>query len=305
MEPEENEGHLPVLKDELVEYLALSQSDTVIDATIGFGGHAEVVLNELGSDGELIGFEKDPGVFQQAGQKFKSDSRVRVINCSYIALDEEVSLCDAIYFDLGICSYHLQNAGRGFSFRKPSEPFDCRFNPESERPPAWKIINKSSRDRLREILREFGEVRFLGPVLKELCEKRPVKTVGDIVSAVEAVVYPPKRRGELARVFQAFRIAVNRELDELRQGLESALDLLKRGGRLVVISFHSLEDRIVKHFFREASRECICPPELPVCACDQEKICNVVTQSPVIPEKEEIEANSKASSAKLRAVEKI
>lgn len=299
--------HQPVLKAELVEFLDLSQSDTVIDATFGFGGHAEAVLEKLGSAGRLVGFERDPQVVGRIPSQFREDDRVEIVNESYTSLKRHLGSTspDAIYFDVGICSYHLETAERGFSFQDRGEPFDCRFNPNGDRPPAWKLVNESSPDRLRQILQEFGEVRFLGPVVEELLERRPVETVGDVVAAVEEVVYPHNLNGELARVFQAFRIAVNRELEELRQGLEIALEQLASSGRMVVISFHSLEDRIVKHFFRDAARECICPPELPVCACDKEKTCEVVTKSPIRPSEEEIEANSRASSAKLRTVKKV
>ncbi|MFP4686638.1 MAG: 16S rRNA (cytosine(1402)-N(4))-methyltransferase RsmH, partial [bacterium] len=274
------------------------------------GGHAAAVLEQLDQRGLLVGFERDPAVFKSIPAHLKKDSRVELINCSYWFMKRElerlgIEEVDVIYFDLGICSYHLEHSKRGFSFQNREEPFDCRFNAESDTPPAWKLINDSSPAQIKKILRQYGEVRQPAAIVYAIEERKPVKKVSDICEAVEKAVIPPRQKGELARVFQAFRIAVNRELVELESSLETALDLLAEGGRLAVISFHSLEDRIVKHFFREQARDCICPPQLPVCACDKKARCRVVNRSPIIPGKEEIEANPRARSAKLRVAEKI
>ncbi len=304
-----NEGHRAVLVDELLEHLDLKQSNKVIDATFGFGGHGRAVLGELDSSGRLYGFEKDPEIYKRAVEKFKDDRRTKIYNRSYhyltrVAEEEDFKPINAVYFDLGICSFHLEKSGRGFSFRNDDEPFDCRFNPDSSVRSAREILNNVSPAELRRILVENGEVRRPAPVVRSLLKARPVEKVGEVKEAVERVVYPPHRSGELARVFQAFRIEVNEELSRLADSLNQALELLVPGGRLAVISFHSLEDRIVKKFFRRQSEDCVCPPELPVCACEKQKKCNVVTQSPVQPGKEEIEVNPRARSAKLRVAEK-
>ncbi len=302
--------HVPVLVDELLEQIDLSQSDKVIDATFGTGGHATAVLEKIGDRGLLIGFERDPAVFKSIPDRLKNDPRVKLFNCPYWFMQREIKrlgleAVDAIYFDLGICSYHLEESKRGFSFQNKEEPFDCRFNAESDTLPAWKLINESSPAAIKKILQEYGEVRQPSAIVHAIQRAKPVKKVADIYSAVDAAVIPPRRRGELTRVFQAFRIAVNEELTRLESSLDSALDLLTDGGRLAVISFHSLEDRIVKHYFRDQATDCICPPDLPVCACEKEAKCRVVNRSPIIPGKEEVEANPRARSAKLRAAEKI
>ncbi|MGM0380392.1 MAG: 16S rRNA (cytosine(1402)-N(4))-methyltransferase RsmH [bacterium] len=304
------EGHRAVLVGELLQYLALKQSNKVIDATFGFGGHARAVLDCLGPAGRLFGFERDPEVYERVAQDFASEERVQIYNRSYHQLEqvvekENIHPVDAVYFDLGICSFHLGESGRGFSFQNDEEPFDCRFDPEGVNPPAYELLNNSSAGELRRILVENAEVRRSKQIVRSLMSARPLKKAGEVKAAVEEVVYPPHRSGELARVFQAFRIEVNEEISRLEDSLHQALDVLAPGGRLAVISFHSLEDRIVKKFFRRQAQSCVCPPELPVCACDKEQVCSVVTQSPIQPKKEEIEVNSRARSAKLRVAEKI
>ncbi len=301
--------HVPVLVGELLEQLDLEQSDTVIDATFGFGGHARAVLEQLGPDGRLVGMERDPEVFERAREDFESDPRVTLIQSSYVELQdrleaEGISSVDAVYFDLGICSYHLERSGRGFSYQNRDDPFDLRFDPDSPGPTAAEWLNNASPSELRSILRDYGELRRLNAVCRALLEARPVDTVGDVVEALERVVPPPGRRAEWARVFQAFRLVVNQELDHLREGLTRAFSHLRSGGRIAVIGFHSLEDRIVKQSFREWANDCVCPPDFPVCACDAVRRCRVLSRSPIQPTREEVEANSRARSAKLRAAEK-
>jgi len=296
-------GHQPVLKRELVELIDLSQSDMVIDATFGFGGHAAEVLERLGTEAKLIGFERDPEVFSRIPEFFRADERVGLYNSSYCEMGRicKENSVDAIYFDLGICSYHLDRAGRGFSYRYLTDPLDLRFC-SKEGQPASALLNAAAPDRLLSIFGRFGELRFLKPIVRSICERRPLDTVEDLKKAVEAVVPPHMINREMARALQALRIEVNRELEQLRESLEMATRLLVSGGRLAVISFHSLEDRIVKHYFRSLEEDCICPPELPACACDAEKVADVVTQSPVTPGKEEVSVNPRSRSAKLRAV---
>ncbi len=296
--------HQPVLKRELVEILDLSQSDTVIDATFGFGGHAAEVVKRLGTGAKLIGFERDPEVFARIPDSFRRDERVELYNSSYCEMDNvgARNSVEAIYFDLGICSYHLDQAERGFSYRRPDDPLDLRFCDKKGRP-ASSLVNSATPEHLLSIFGQLGELRFLKPVVRSICERRPLETVGDLIMAVEAVVPPHMVNREMARALQALRIEVNRELKQLRQALKTAVQLLSQGGRLAVISFHSLEDRIVKHYFRSLEEDCVCPPDLPACACDAEKIADVVTQSPVRPGEEEVSVNPRARSAKLRAVQ--
>lgn len=302
--------HTPVLVCELLEQLDLSQSDTVIDATLGFGGHAEAILKRLGQQGRLIGMERDPEVFARVAERFGQDSRVFLCRDSFArmrgcAREHQVESADAVYFDLGLSSYHLDKASRGFSFQREDEPLDCRFDPTSDRPTAAEWLNHVSPKQLRSTLRESGEVRRLHRVTRALLETRPVETVGDVVRAVEGVYPPHKRQGGLARLFQAFRIEVNDELSHLKEGLRQALSLLCPGGKMGVISFHSLEDRIVKEFFRHEQRACVCPPDLPVCACDKQRRCRILTQSPIRASAEEVQNNPRARSARLRVAERV
>lgn len=299
--------HSPVLKQELLELLDLSQSDTVIDATFGFGGHAKAVLQQLGSRGSLIGFERDKEVFSHSISRFGDEKRVKLYNQSYGKMAELLSpgTISAIYFDLGICSFHLDHASRGFSFKKLQDPFDLRFAPGSSCEPAWQLVARSSYADLRRILQSYGELRFARPVARALALTERLKTVGEVVEIVRNIVPPHLLNKELARLFQAFRIVVNQELETLEQGLESAFHLLKPSGRMAVISFHSLEDRIVKRYFRRLEKACLCPPEIPVCACDKTRTARLLNRSPVIPKEQEVDINPRARSAKLRAVKKL
>lgn len=300
--------HRPVLLNELVDVLDLAQANTVIDATVGFGGHARAVLDELGPPGRLVGLERDPEIYDRVQSRFQDDRRVTIRNENYCrigmvaeALERTV---DAVYFDLGVNSFHFDSSSRGFSFNRESDELDMRFNPDGSAPSAREWINSVDSDRINDTLRRNGEVRASATIAEEICSRRPLTTVGDLRDAVEAVVPPPYRQGELARVFQAIRIEVNDELQHLEDALEQTLDLLEAGGRMAVISFHSLEDRTVKQFFRHEEKSCVCPPELPVCACDKEQTLTVHDRSPITPGKEEIEANSRARSAIMRIATK-
>lgn len=299
--------HVPVLVDELVDALDLQQSDTVIDATFGFGGHARRVLEHLGPTGRLVGFERDPDVCRRARRRFQGESRLELHRATYRDLEvhlEEDKWVDGVYFDLGMCSFHLESSGRGFSFRRHDEPLDCRFDPDSTAEPARELIARQEPQDLERLLREYGEVRQARAIVREIEKRQPIETVGELRACVEAIGLPPDvKRGELARVFQAFRIAVNDELDHLRRGLRAALEVLREHGRLAVIAYHSLEDRIVKQFFRHEAKACVCPPDFPVCACEKVQRCRVVTQSPVMPKEEETQTNPRARSARLRVAE--
>jgi 16S rRNA (cytosine1402-N4)-methyltransferase len=306
---ENGRTHRPVMLNELVDSLDLEQSNTVIDATFGFGGHAEAVLDRLGPSGHLYGFERDPTIHARARERFADDDRVTVFNENFRHLSEIVrrrvnGSVQAIYFDLGVNSFHFDESERGFSFERTEDPLDMRFDPDGSAPPAGEWLNSVDRDVLIETLKSHGEVRAAVSIADELVDRRPLNTVGDLRGAVEAIVPPPYRRGELARVFQAVRIEVNQELEHLEDGLEQAIECLEPGGRVSVISFHSLEDRTVKQLFRHEQLECVCPPELPVCACDKQRRLRVLDRSPMTPEREEIEANNRARSATMRIATK-
>ena len=301
--------HEPVLKQELLEYLDLSQSNTVIDATIGFGGHANAILQRLGEDGRLIGMERDPVIHARVSEILSSDPRVKIVHENYRNLGRVLNTVgidrvDAIYFDLGVNSYHLDQSTRGFSFEHDQDPLDMRFDPGTADDSAREYVNELSEDQLLRLLEEFGDVRHAHSVVRAIVDHRPLNTVADLRKAVEDAVPPPYRNAQLARVFQAIRIHVNQELEHLEEALETAVSQLRPGGRLAVISFHSGEDRIVKHFFREQEKDCVCPPDLPVCACEKTQSLSIINRSPLTPGKEEKEANSRSRSAKLRVAEK-
>lgn len=295
--------HTPVMVDELLEALDLEQSHTVIDATYGFGGHGSAVLAELGPGGRLIGFERDPEVYDRVRED-ADDPRLTLVNENYRhmgeSLPEDVGGVDSVYFDLGVSSFHFDTSERGFSFRRDEDPLDCRFDPDGNAPTGAEVLNRCKPDELRSLFREYGEVRNLEAVVGSILEDRPLETVEELREAVEKAVPYRDRSGELARVFQALRIFVNAELESLEEGLERALDLLSDGGRLAVISYHSLEDRRVKDFFRYEQKDCVCPPDLPVCACDKTRRLKVEDRSPITPQREEIEENPRARSATLR-----
>lgn len=303
-----SDRHQPVMVEELLDVLGLKQSNTVIDATIGFGGHARAVLEELGPDGRLIGFERDPNIYDLISDQFSDDSRVTIHNDSYRTMDRvlnsHVDTVDSIYFDLGLSSFHLDESDRGFSFDREDDRFDCRFDPSEAAPAAADVLNNATPSQLTDILKKYGEVRRLDSIREVLLESRPVETVAEVREALEKVIPSHKLHGEMARVFQAFRINVNNEIQHLKEGLEAALDSLKADGRMAVISYHSIEDRTVKQFFRYSAKECICPPDLPVCACDKTKRCEAASESPLTPSNEEVEENPRARSATLRAVRK-
>lgn len=302
--------HEPVMKRELLDQLDLEQSNTVIDATVGFGGHASAILDCLDSDGRLIGLERDPTVYARVKETFQNDPRVHIEQANYRQLDRVldslgIGSVDRIYFDLGVNSFHLDSCERGFSFERRKDPLDMRFNPEAGQLSVRDWLKDVSADELTRVLREHGDVRSANQLARSILSAEILESVGDLREAVEDVVPPPYRISQLARVFQALRIHTNRELEALKEGLETAVSRLKPGGRIAVISFHSGEDRIVKKFFRHQAKACICPPDLPVCACDKVQYLSVVTRSPLIPKKEEMEANTRARSAKLRVAEKI
>jgi 16S rRNA (cytosine1402-N4)-methyltransferase len=299
----DDEWHRPVMVDELLDALALTKTNTVIDATFGFGGHASNVLDVLGPEGKLIGFERDPEVAEKARQR-GWDHRVTLVNESYVRIRDWIRergiAPDAVYFDLGLSSFHLDESDRGFSYEDKGNRFDCRFDPESGQPAAFEVLNAAFPSELDTILEKYGEVRRRGLLREALLEARPVRSVSDVRLAIRDCLPPHKWKGEAARVFQAFRIYVNDELEHLQDGLEGVLNSLEPGGRLAAISYHSLEDRIVKEFLRHEQKECVCPPDLPKCACDKVKRCEVASESPLLPGREEVEANPRSRSAKLR-----
>ena len=301
--------HVPVLLPSVLTLLNVQSGGTYIDGTVGGGGHAAAILAASSPDGRLLGLDRDPAALEMAAQRLAPfGDRVTLRHGSFASLGslaEDVAPVDGILVDLGLSSMQLDSASRGFAFSRPG-PLDMRFDSTSPGPTAADLVNERSAKELADILYRYGEERQSRRIAWAIVAARPLHTTMELAEVVAAA--QGGRHGRIhpaTRTFQALRIAVNDELGALEAVLPQAVDLLAPGGRLVVISFHSLEDRIVKHYFRRESQDCVCPPDLPICACDHQARLKVLTSKPVRPDEEEVEANSRARSARLRAVERL
>ncbi len=307
---EEFPTHQPVLYHEIIHALRPQSPGRYVDATVGAGGHAWGILEASAPDGQLLALDKDPQALAIASQRLSVyHPRVILVHASYTQLREELSRIgwqqvNGIVFDLGVSSMQLDQAERGFSFLADGL-LDMRFDPTAGRSAA-DLVNRLSEDELTDLIWRYGEERHARRIAREICRSRPLETTRQLAQAVERAVGGRKERIHPAtRTFQALRIAVNDELRGLEQVLPDAVDVLASGGRLAVISFHSLEDRIIKQFFRRESRDCICPPEQPVCTCNHHATLREITRKPILPSMEEIATNPRARSAKLRVAEKL
>jgi len=304
--------HIPVLTSQVKEHLLIEPDGVYFDATIGTGGHAELILSELSSRGMLIGIDKDREAIEFVRsrlRKFRGRFRCAQLSFSEIPrlLDElKIKKVSGFLFDLGVCSLQLDNPERGFSYLEEG-PLDMRMD-QDQTISAYQVVNDYSLKDLVRIFKEYGEERFSSKVAKALSRKREkvkIKTTQELREIIESVIAPRNKIKSLSRIFQAIRIEVNRELEELKRGLDFAVRYLKSGGRLCFISYHSLEDRIVKTEFSNLSRGCVCPPDVPVCVCKAKALLRVVTKRPVIPGEDEVKKNPRAKSAKLRVGMKI
>jgi 16S rRNA (cytosine1402-N4)-methyltransferase len=305
--------HEPVLVGQVVALLVGNPDGAYLDLTAGGGGHLKALAATVGPAARLYGMDKDPAAIAHATAALQPFGQFKeIIHGSFGDLKFERSRLkeksfDGILLDLGISSRQIDDPSRGFSFRLDG-PLDMRFDPSAEQSAA-DLINALREEQLVEIIRDFGEERFAGRIAKALVRERRKKvilTTGQLATIVRATIHPPHQNKSLARVFQAFRIAVNGELAQLQQVLPTTVQMLAQGGRLVVISYHSLEDRIVKQFCKTlASSGCDCPRDLPVCVCGRRPQLRLLTTKPITPEPEEIESNPRARSAKLRAAERI
>ncbi|MEO7664414.1 MAG: 16S rRNA (cytosine(1402)-N(4))-methyltransferase RsmH [Candidatus Limnocylindrales bacterium] len=311
------EGHVPVMVDEVVSMLAPAAGSLQIDATVGGGGHTERILGATDPDGRLLGLDADGAAIARVRERLEPrfGSRLRLRQSNFrelasVAPEEGFGSVDGCFFDLGLSSYQLADADRGFGFRTGG-PLDMRFD-TSRGVPAAELLATLDATELAALFRAYGEEPFAGRIARAIVEARRVGPVAsaedlaDLVSRVAPSRAPGRRRLHPAtRVFQALRIAVNEELGSLSTGLAAALDLLRPGGRLVVLSYHSLEDRIVKRFFQAERRGCICAPEAPVCVCGRAPRLRLVTTKGLVPAAAEIVANPRARSARLRTAERI
>lgn len=306
--------HQPVLVKEVLQYLAPKPNENFVDCTLGGGGHAKEILKLTGSQGKLLGIDLDQAAISSAEQNLKEyKDRIYLIKDNYKNLDKIIydlggfNKIDGILLDLGLSSYELEDETRGFSFRG-SALLDMRFG-STEKTAAY-IINQYKEENLARIFKEYGEERYAKQIARAIVNERqlgPISKTNQLVSIIENVYSnKPKPKIHVAtKVFQALRIEVNHELENIETILPVALKLLNKGGRLVVISFHSLEDRIVKDFFKNEARGCICPPKLPVCVCNHQPSLKILTKKPIIASAAEIKGNLRSRSAKLRAIIKL
>lgn len=303
--------HVPVLLDAVLTYLAPRPGGVYIDATVGGGGHAEAILEASAPDGRLLGIDADPDALGRSHRRLhRFGHRVVLVQGNFdhlaaIAKRHGFVPADGILMDLGVSSDQLENAARGFSFAKEG-PLDMRMDPSLPHTAA-DLVNTLAEDELARLIRTYGEEPHARRIARAIVAARPIRTTTQLADLIAQVV--PRRRGQrlhpATRTFLALRIAVNDELGALERALPQALEILRPGGRLVVIAFHSLEDRIVKQFFQREARDCICPPRQPICTCGHKARVRVLTRKPVTPSPEEIAQNPRSRSARLRAVEKI
>ncbi|MGB2965584.1 MAG: 16S rRNA (cytosine(1402)-N(4))-methyltransferase RsmH [Anaerolineales bacterium] len=302
--------HTPVLFHEVLDTLNPSPGGVYVDGTVGAGGHALGILKKITPGGKLLGLDRDPAALEIAKSRLDEyENQVVLIHSSYTELKSHLNnlnwkTVDGILLDLGLSSLQLGNPERGFSFRTAG-PLDMRFDPSSP-VSASDLINNSTREELANMIFKYGEERYSRKIADAIIANRPLASTQELADIIEHVIGKHTSRIHPAtRTFQALRIAVNQELDALETFLPTALDILKPGGRLAIIAFHSLEDRIVKQFFRRESSDCICPAEIPHCVCGHTAQVREIFRRPIRPEEKEINENPRARSAKLRVAEKI
>jgi 16S rRNA (cytosine1402-N4)-methyltransferase len=307
--------HVPVLAEEVREFLAVQPGETIVDATFGAGGHSRLLAADLQGSGKLVAIDRDPTV-RAYFDRVKASTRgvqTRFLRGDYAVVLSQLAgngvRADGVLLDLGLSSMQVDRPERGFSYAIDA-PLDMRMDPSDELSAAAVVGTWDERD-LETIFRRYGEERYARQIARAIVRRRresPIERTGQLVDVIRASIPAPARFGEghpAKRVFQALRIEVNHELESLEAGLPAAFEMLRPGGRLVVISFHSLEDRIVKRFLRELARGCTCPPEFPICVCGHEPELRILTPKLVRASAREIDLNPRASSARLRAAVKV
>jgi 16S rRNA (cytosine1402-N4)-methyltransferase len=302
--------HVPVLAEEVRELLAVKPGETVVDATFGAGGHAALLAEDLRGRGRLIAIDRDPSVrpyYEQFRRRFGVQSRFLRGEAADVLdrLAENGVQADALLLDLGVSSMQLDRPERGFSYAVDA-PLDMRMDPTGE-VSAADLVNDSPERELVTIFRRYGEERYAKQIARAITRRRkqqPIERTGELVELIRSAIPAPARFGDghpAKRVFQALRIAVNDELGELEEALPAALEMLRPGGRMAVIAFHSLEDRIVKRYFQRLERGCVCPPDFPVCVCGREPELRRLNRKAIRPSPQEVALNPRAASARLRA----
>lgn len=305
--------HIPIMLNEVLEGLDIKPDGTYVDGTLGGAGHSSEIVKRLSDKGRLIGIDQDMDAIKASGERLKEYKNVKIIHSNYVnmknvLMDEGIDGVDGILLDLGVSSYQFDNKERGFSYRE-NAPLDMRMDREVPYT-AQDIVNDYSQDELRRIISDYGEEKFAGRIAANIVNKRETKRIettfelNDIIK--DAIPAAARRKGgnPCKKTYQALRIELNKELMVLEDSLEDMIEMLKPNGRLCIITFHSLEDRIVKSAFRTAENPCICPPEFPVCTCGRVSKGKVITRKPIVANDEELEINPRSSSAKLRVFEK-
>lgn len=306
--------HISVLLNECLEGLDIKENGTYVDCTLGGAGHSSHILEKLSSEGTLIGIDQDNDALRAAKEKLRDYSNVKFVHNNFYNIDSiltslNIPKVDGILMDLGVSSYQLDEGERGFSYMKDA-PLDMRMDRDREFS-AYEVVNTYSEEDLYRIIRDYGEEKFAKKIAKFIVDKRadkPIETTLELVDIIKAAI-PAKARREgphpAKRTFQAIRIEVNGELAILNKAIEDGVEHLNKGGRMAIITFHSLEDRIVKLKYRELANPCTCPKEFPVCICGKKPLVKIISRKAIEPSKEEIEQNPRSRSAKLRILEKL
>lgn len=309
---QEQSFHQPVMVNEVLSRLLTNRRGVYLDLTVGGGGHARALLQQLSQDGKLMGMDQDDEALAACAENLKPWENQVVLkhaNFKYLAdflSEENVESVDGILLDLGVSSHQLNVGYRGFSFMNEG-PLDMRMD-RRQKKGAYHVVNTYSESELRRVIWEYGEEHRAGAIAKAVVrarEQKKIDSTASLAAVVAKAVHPGHLNKSLARVFQSLRIEVNWELENLRLVLQAGMDHLKPGGRMVVLSYHSLEDRLVKRFFRENEKRCTCPPEFPQCICGRPGTLKILTKRPVTAGAEEVEKNPRARSAKLRTAERL
>ena len=306
--------HVSVLLNECLDALNIKDDGIYVDCTLGGAGHSSHILQRLSKDGLLVGIDQDTDALKAAGERLKEYENKKLVHNNFHNIDsilEELAIpkVDGILMDLGVSSYQLDEGERGFSYMKDA-PLDMRMNREREFS-AYDIVNSYSMEDLWRIIRDYGEEKFAKRVAEFIVnrrEEKPIETTLELVDIIKAAI-PAKARREgphpAKRTFQAIRIEVNGELEILNKAIEDGVNRLNKGGRMAIITFHSLEDRIVKLKFRDLANPCTCPKEFPICVCGKKPLVKLISRKAIEPSKEEVEENPRSRSAKLRVIERF
>lgn len=306
--------HVSVLLNECIEALDIKENGIYVDCTLGGAGHSSHIVKHLSQDGLLIGIDQDKDAISAAKQRLETFKNVKYVHNNFYNIDSilselDIENVDGILMDLGVSSYQLDEASRGFSYMKDAS-LDMRMNRDDDFS-AYEIINKYSEEELHKIIKDYGEERFAKRIANFIVNRRqekPIETTLELVDIIKAAI-PAKMRRDgphpAKRTFQAIRIEVNSELKILNQAIEDGVKRLNKGGRMAIITFHSLEDRIVKLKFRELEDPCTCPRDFPICVCGKAPVVKVISKKGMAPTEKEIEENPRSRSAKLRIVEKL